>query len=156
MSVYLDLLAPEDKFIFEFLQINRTSPTPLPPGILLQRTIIQEALNKVSPRIYKALTSTTYQTFSCKIRKMVKLANAVEREKFKSSPTISSGMEETLPALIDSVGSSFKYYNYESGVPEENRVTAHRFFYPSLAKKSHFQYEWFSNKDGVRNTILQV
>ena len=80
---------------------------------------------------------------------MVKLAYAVKREKFKSSPTISSGMEETLPALIDSVGSSFEYYNYDSGVPEENRVTAHRFFYPSLAKISFsvwvvFKQRWCS------------
>eukprot|EP00957_Ditylum_brightwellii_P055628 4215349-Ditylum_brightwellii.AAC.1 len=35
-------------------------------------------------------------------------------------------MEETLPVLIDSVGSSFNYYNYKPGVSEENRVTAHR------------------------------
>ena len=77
---------------------------------------------------------------------MVKLADAVKREKFKSSTTISSGMEETLPALIDSVGSSFEYYNYESGVPEENRVTAHRFFYPSLAKKLFFSMSGFQTK----------
>ena len=41
MSLYLDLLVPEDKFIFDFLQTNRKSPIPLPAGILLQQTIIQ-------------------------------------------------------------------------------------------------------------------
>jgi hypothetical protein len=76
----------------------------------------------------------------------VKLANAVEREKFKSSPTISSGMEETLPVLIDSVGSSFNYYNYKPGVSEENRVTAHRFSYSSLAKNLIFSMSGFQTK----------